>query len=87
MQCSRISMKISHTLLTSDGGRRQHHSLEPHWEEVHDGEITKGNQEIADSDEDRDFLSEQKRCQHGLDGELQFDNDKKEEEYDAGYKS
>ena len=61
-------------LLTSSGGGRQHNSLEPHREEVHDGEVTKCNQEIADSDEHRNLLCEQERCQHGLDGKLQFDD-------------
>ena len=68
-------MKAGHiVVLTSNGGGRQHHGLEPHREEVHDGEVTKGNQEVADSDEDRNFLFEQKRSQHRLDGEFQFND-------------
>lgn len=71
----RESVGTSHTIvLTGNGGGRQHHGLEPHWEEVHDGEVTKGDQEITGSDQDRNFLFEQKRCQHGLDGDFQFNN-------------
>ena len=61
-------------LLTGSGGGRQHDSLEPHREEVHDGEVTECNQEIADPDEHGNFLLEQERCQHGLDGKLQFND-------------
>lgn len=42
--------------LTSDGSGGQHNGLEPHRKEVHDGEVRKCNQEIADPDEDGDFL-------------------------------
>jgi hypothetical protein len=41
--------------LTSNRGGRQHHSLEPHREEVHDGEVTASNQEVTDSNEDGNF--------------------------------
>jgi hypothetical protein len=61
-------------LLTSGGCGRQHDSLKPHGEEVYDGEVTKGNQEITGPNKDRDFLFEQKLCQNGLDGEFQFNN-------------
>lgn len=81
-------MKINHiTVLTSNGGGRQHHGLKPHWEEEHNGEVAKGDQEITGSDKDGDFLFEQKRCQHGLDSEFQFDDYEKEEEYDGGHES
>ena len=74
-------------VLTSNGSRRQRHGLKPHREEVHDGEVAKGDQEITHSYEDRNFLFEQIRCQHGLDGEFQFDDEEEEEKYDGDYES
>ena len=69
------NLKESHAVaLTSDRRGRQHHGLEPHREEVHDGEVAKGDQEIADSDEEGYFLFQQKRCQHGLDGDFQLND-------------
>jgi len=70
-------------LLTGDKSRRQHHGLEPYRKEVHDGEITKCNQEIAGSDEDRDPLLEQRGCKDGLNGNLQFNKDERYEKQDG----
>ena len=75
MHCSATDEKMNHAvLLTSSGSRRQHDSLKPHWKEVHDGEVTKRNQEIADPDEHRNLLFEQERCQHGLDRKFQLND-------------
>lgn len=71
------------TLLTSDKGRRQHHGLEPNRKEVHDGEVTKCNQEITGSNEDGDSLLEQRGSKDRFDGNLQFNNDEREEKHDG----
>jgi hypothetical protein len=57
--------------------------LEPHRKKVHDGEITKCNQEVAHSDEDRDFLFEKKGCENGFNGNPQFNDDEQEEKHDG----
>lgn len=76
--------RTRHTiLLTSDKGRRQHHGLEPYRKEVHDGEVTKCNQEVAGSNEDRDSLLEQRRRKDRFNGNLQFNNNEREEKHDG----
>ena len=72
--------------LTGNGSGRQHHGLKPRREEVHYGEVTKGDQEIAGANKDRNFLFEQKRCQDGFDGEFQLDDQEKEEKHAGDHK-
>lgn len=57
--------------------------MEPHRKEVHDGEVAKGNEEIAGSDECRDSLFEQKRGENRFDSDFQFNDDEKQEEQDG----
>ena len=68
-------MRVSSTIaLTGNGSRRHHRGLKPHLEEVRDGKVTKAGQEITGTNEDGNFLFEQKQCQDGFDSEFQFDD-------------
>ena len=88
MTGSNINRKTRYrTPLTSNGGGRQHHGLEPHRKEVYDRVVTKCDQEIADSNEDGDFLFEEKRCKHRLDDDFQFNDNEQEEKHDGDHKS
>lgn len=73
------------SLLTGSGGRRQHDGLKPHREEIQYSEVTEGDQEIARSEEDGDFLFEQKWREDGLDSKFQLNDQEEEKKRDGSH--
>ena len=67
--------------LTRFACAREEHGLEPRREVVHDCEVAGGDEEIADSHEDRDLLSKEEGCQHGFWRDVKFDENKGDHEH------
>lgn len=71
----------SRGLRAGSGCARQRDRLKPHWEEIHDGKGTVGDEEITQAIEDGKLLLQEERCQHWFIGYPKLDRNESEERY------